>query len=50
MSIDAENLQAGHTNLSLLTDSAKTINAADLHASPIGMPVGVPAVWCEIVD
>ena len=26
------------------------LDAAELHASPIGVPSNVPAVWCEIVD
>ena len=26
------------------------LDAAELHAAPIGVPFSVPAVWCEIVD
>lgn len=48
--IEAEDLQEAHTNLSIVTDSLKNIDALELQTSPIGSPVGVPAVWCEFVN
>ena len=48
--IEVENLPEAHLNLSIVTDSAANVDASKLHASPIGVPVGVPAVWCEFVD
>ena len=46
----APDLAAPHTNLSIVTRSLETIDALELHVSPIGVPVGVSAVWCEFVD
>lgn len=48
--IEAENLPEAHTNLSILTDSLENIDAAELQASPLGAPIGVPAAWCEFVN
>lgn len=50
VAIEAENLPEAHTNLSILTDSLENIDASELQASPIGAPVGVPAVRCEFVN
>lgn len=48
--IEGGNLQEARTNLSIVTNSAANVDASKLHASPIGVPVGVPGVWCEFVD
>ena len=45
-----ENLQEAHTNLSTVTDSVENIDTSELQTSPMGVPVGVPAVWCEFVN
>ena len=48
--IETGNLKEAHTNLSILTAGLENIEAANLQTSPVGAPIGVPAVWCEIVD
>ena len=48
--IAAEDLQEAHTNLSIVTGSVENIDTSELQTSPIGVPVGVPAVWCEFVN
>ena len=48
--IAAEDLQEAHTNLSILTGSVENIDTSELQTAPIGVPVGVPAVWCEFVN
>jgi Flp pilus assembly protein TadD len=40
------NLSAPHTNLGSVGD----IDTSELQTSPSGVPVGVPAVWCEFVN
>lgn len=44
------NLSAPHINLSIVTTNLENMDVANLQVSPVGVPIGVPAVWCEIVD
>ena len=44
------NLSAPHTNLSIVTANLKNVDLANLQTVPVGVPIGVPAVWCEIMD
>ena len=48
--IEAGNLQEAHINLSRVPINLESVDVANLQVSPIGVPIGVPAVWCEIVD
>ena len=46
----APELAAPHTNLSIVTTNLKNIDLANLQTVPVGAPIGVPAVWCKIMD
>ena len=46
----ALDLAALHTNLSIVTANSEDVDDANLQTVPVGAPLGVPAVWCDIVD
>jgi hypothetical protein len=48
--LETGNLKEAHTNLSIVTANLENVDVANLQTAPVGAPLGVPAVWCEIVD
>ncbi len=46
----APDLAAPHTNLSIVTANSEDVDVDNLQTAPVGTPLGVPTVWCEIVD
>ena len=48
--LETGNLEEAHTNLSIVIANLENVDVANLQTAPVGAPLGVPAVWCEIVD
>ena len=46
----ALDLAALHTNPSIVTANSEDVDDANLQTVPVDAPLGVPAVWCDIVD
>ena len=48
--IEAGGLEAARANLSIVTADSENVDVTSLQTAPVGIPIGVPAAWCEIVD
>ena len=48
--LETGNLEEAHTNLSIVIANLENVDVANLQTAPVGAPLGVPTVWCEIVD